>query len=331
MMRGYTRLWKERFLGKKPLFIRAYWDTRAGHVKQTRGLVQALSELTPVEVTDVFLPGYGFRRSFFDWTIFIVSIFRSKRKIRSVEADLIIGTGSHTHIPMLLHQQKNMGKVVTCMTPDWALAKYMDLCFIPEHDSPQKADNIFITVGPPNTACNIHAHDPNQGLIVIGGVDKKTHHWNNEKIILQVRHVLETKTDIFWTVSTSPRTPGEMTSLLAMLDRDFSCMAFTPFEETPRGWIEEQYAKSEFAWVSADSVSMVYEALSAGCRVGVLSVEWKNKTSKLARAISLLEKNNKIVSFKTWQDTGVWPDHSGLNEAFRCAMEILGRWWPERL
>ncbi|MCD4721467.1 MAG: mitochondrial fission ELM1 family protein, partial [Desulfobacula sp.] len=78
-------------------------------------------------------------------------------------------------------------------------------------------------------------------------------------------------------------------------------------------------------------VSMVYEALSAGCRVGVLSVEWKNRKSKLARAIGLLEKNNKIVSFEAWKRTGAWPDHAGLNEASRCAVEILRRWWPERL
>jgi len=318
-------------LDKRPLFIKVYWDTRAGHVKQTRGLVQALSELTPVEVTDVFLPDYGFWRSFFDWIIFIFYFLKSEKKNQSLEADLIIGTGTHTHIPMLLHKRKNMGKVVTCMTPDWPLAKYMDLCFVPEHDFPRKADNIIITMGPPNTACNQQAHDPKQGLIVIGGVDKKTHHWNNEKIILQVRHILEAKIDIFWTVSTSPRTPKRMTSMLAMLDKEFSNMVFIPFEKTPRGWIEEQYAESEFAWVSADSVSMVYEALSAGCRVGVLSVEWKNQKSKLARAIGLLEKNNKIVSFEIWKDTGAWPGHFGLNEAERCAMEILRKWWPERL
>jgi len=318
-------------LNAKSLFIKVYWDTRAGHVKQTRGLIQALTELTSVKVIDVFLPEYGFWRSFSDWIVFAASFFRSRGKTHPLQTDLIIGTGSHTHIPMLLYQKKNKGKVVTCMTPDWPLAKYMDLCFIPEHDSPKKADNVFITTGPPNTARNINAHDPEQGLIVIGGIDKKTHHWNNEKIILQIRHILKTKTDIFWTVSTSPRTPEKIISMLAMLGKEFSDMIFTPFEKTPQGWIEEQYAKSEFAWVSADSVSMVYEALSAGCHVGVLSVEWKSRKGKLAHAIELLEKNNKILSFEAWKNDIAWPAHTGLNEASRCAVEILRRWWPERL
>lgn len=318
-------------MDKRPLFIRAYWDTRAGHVKQTRGLIQALSKLTPVEVTDVFLPDHGFWRSFFDWIIFIFSFLANKKQDQSSGTDLIIGTGTHTHIPMLLHKKKTMGKVVTCMTPDWPFARYMDLCLIPEHDSPPQSNNIFMTTGPPNTAYNGNAHDPKHGLIVIGGEDKKTHHWNNEKINFQVRHILEAKTDIFWTVSTSPRTPQKMTSMLAMLDTEFSGMAFTPFEKTPQGWIEDQYAKSRYVWVSADSVSMVYEALSAGCLVGVLSVDWKNRKNKIANGIELLKKNNKIVSFEAWKDNVVWPNHSGLNEAGRCAEEILRKWWPERL
>lgn len=319
-------------MNKKPLFISAYWDTRAGHIKQTRGIIQALSELTPIEVTDIFLSDYGIWRSFFDWIIFLLSFFKMKKKHRSSGPDIIIGTGTHTHIPMLLYKQKNMGKVVTCMTPDRPLAKYMDLCFIPEHDLPQKADNIFITMGPPNTARNIHAHDPKQGLIVIGGVDKKTHDWNNEKIMLQVRHILSMQTDIFWTISTSPRTPEKMTFMLALLDKEFSGIRFVPFEKTPQGWIEDQYAKSKFTWVSADSVSMVYEALSAGCLVGVLSVDWKHKENKIARSVGLLEKNNKIVPFEVWKNNmTAWPAHSGLNEASRCAEEILQRWWPERL
>jgi len=318
-------------LDKQALRIRAYWDTRAGHVKQTRGIIQALSELTPIEVTDVFLPDYRFWNSISDWFAFACSFFKPDKNNQTLKYDLIIGTGSHTHIPMLLYKQKKE-KLVTCMTPDWPLGKYFDLCFIPEHDIPSKADNIFITTGPPNTAVNMQHHDPKQGLIVIGGKDKKTHIWDNEEIILQVRHILETVEDISWTVSTSPRTPGEMTPMFDKLGKEFLHMNFLPFEKTSQGWIEEQYAKSKFSWVSEDSVSMVYEALSAGCRVGVLSVNWKNKENKIACAIGLLEKNRKIVSFDKWKNNNAaWPDHDGLNEAERCAVEILKRWWTDRL
>ncbi len=318
-------------MDKKPLKIVAFWDTRAGHVKQTQGIIHALSEITLVDVEDVFLPDYRFWDSFIDWAAFVTCFLRKKKSTGTCGADIIIGTGTHTHIPMLLRRQKENSRVVTCMTPGWPLTRHMDLCFIPEHDSPRKADNVFVTTGPPNTALDRQIHDPGQGLIVIGGVDKKTHVWDNEKIISQIRYILKSQTDVFWTVSTSPRTPLKLIPTLEGLDKEMPCMEFMPFEKTPRGWIEEQYAKAQFTWVSADSVSMVYEALSAGCRVGILSVKWKNKQNKIARGIELLEKSNKITSFETFKNNGCLPNHSGLNEAKRCATEIVKRWWPESI
>jgi hypothetical protein len=232
---------------------------------------------------------------------------------------------------MLFKKKRAGGRVITCMKPDWPLAKYMDLCFIPEHDLPREKDNVFITLGPPNTAFDYNSHDSGRGLIVVGGKDKKTHHWHNEKVIRQIRWILKTQTDIAWTISTSPRTPESMTNLLKEMEKDFPGMVFIPFKQTPSGWIEEQYALSKFAWVTADSVSMVYEALSAGCLVGILSVDWKNSENKLARAIKLLEKKNKIVTYENFKCKPGYPEYCVMNEARRCAEEILKSWWPDRL
>ncbi len=313
-----------------PLCITAFYDTRPGHVKQTRGLIHALKEFTPVQAAEVFLPDYNLSRIFHDWLGFLGGKLKNK-KSDPAKPDLILGTGTHTHIPMLLHRRRHGGKVVTCMTPEWPLAKYMDLCFIPEHDTPKAADNIVTTVGPPNTAVNRDIHDPLQGLVVIGGIDSKTHHWHNEKMADQVRRILDIQPHISWTLSTSPRTPHTMVHILADLAKTGSNTRFIPFEQTGPGWIENRYAESNVVWVSADSVSMVYEALSAGCRVGILPVDWKKKGVRLARAIALLEKNNKIVSFASFMQDAVYPDHSHLNEARRCAAKILERWWPDRL
>ncbi|MEE4363701.1 MAG: mitochondrial fission ELM1 family protein [Desulfotignum sp.] len=315
---------------QSPLRITAFYDTRPGHVKQTRGLIQALKEFTPVQVTDVFLPHYNLSKIFHDWLGFMGG--KPERKNSDpAKPDLILGTGTHTHIPMLLHRRRHGGRVVTCMTPEWPLGKYMDLCFIPEHDTPKAADNIVTTVGPPNTAVNRNIHDPLQGLVVIGGIDSKTHHWDNEKMADQVRRILDIQPHISWTLSTSPRTPHTMARILADLAKTGSNTRFIPFEQTGPGWIENRYAESSVVWVSADSVSMVYEALSAGCRVGILPVDWKKKGIRLARAIALLEKNNKIVSFASFMQNAVYPEHSLLNEARRCAAKILERWWPECL
>ncbi|HKJ99468.1 MAG TPA: ELM1/GtrOC1 family putative glycosyltransferase [Desulfotignum sp.] len=314
-----------------PLSITAFYDTRPGHVKQTRGLLQALRKFTPVQASEVVLPDYNLSKIFQDWMGFMGIVPAEKKKSDQSKPDLILGTGTHTHIPMLLHRRRYGGKVVTCMTPEWPLAKHMDLCFIPEHDAPKAADNIIATMGPPNTAVNRNTHDPMQGLVVIGGTDSKTHHWDNEKMADLVRRIVGNQPHIFWTLSTSPRTPREMVPMLADIAEDCSGTQFVPFEQTGSGWIENQYAASSAVWVSADSVSMVYEALSAGCRVGILPVEWKKKGVRLDRAIALLEKDKKIVSFASFMQDAAYPDHSLLNEAQRCATVILERWWPERL
>ncbi len=316
---------------QSPLCITAFYDTRPGHVKQTRGLIQALKAFTPVQAAEVFLPDYNLSKIFHDWLGFMGVVSAGKKNPDQSKPDLILGTGTHTHIPMLLHRRRYGGKVVTCMTPEWPLAKHMDLCFIPEHDAPKATDNIITTLGPPNTAVDRNTHDPLQGLVVIGGIDSKTHHWDNEKMADQIRRVIAIQPHIFWTLSTSPRTPHEMVSMLADIAKDCPGTRFVPFEQTGSGWIENQYAKSNAVWVSADSVSMVYEALSAGCRVGILPVDWKKKGTRLARAIDLLEKNNKIVSYASFMQNAAYPDHSLLNEARQCAAKILERWWPERL
>lgn len=317
--------------GKNPLNIYAFWDTRAGHIKQTRGIISSLKSMTNIHVKDIKVDNYSLKYSIANWIRFfsLPSIFFQSSK--NLKADLIIGTGTHTHLPMLLLQRKIGGKVITCMTPEWPLKNWMDLCFIPEHDEPGKNQNVFPTFGPPNTAQNENRHIADHGLIVIGGEDKKTHKWDNKNIIFQIKEILITENKIKWVISTSPRTPKNLFPIIKSLIDINSNTKFIPFEETRKGWIEQMYSKSRYTWVTEDSVSMVYEALSAGCCVGVLPIQWKKKKNKFIQGIELLVRQNKIITFNMWKETREFPMNSQLNEAERCAKEILKRWWPDRL
>jgi mitochondrial fission protein ELM1 len=49
-------------------------------------------------------------------------------------------------------------------------------------------------------------------------------------------------------------------------------LTIVPFAATSPDWLPTQLARADQAWVTADSVSMVYEALTAGAAVGVLDV-----------------------------------------------------------
>ena len=104
-------------------------------------------------------------------------------------------------------------------------------------------------------------------------------------------------------------------------------ITFFRYESTPTGWIEKQYYKNSSVWVTADSMSMVYEALSAGCHVGILPVVWKNQHNKFKRSETYLLEQGLVVSFTDWRaGTARWKLHEPLNEAGRCAEEIMRRW-----
>jgi mitochondrial fission protein ELM1 len=109
-------------------------------------------------------------------------------------------------------------------------------------------------------------------------------------------------------------------------------VSFFPFADTPKGWVEKQYDISGRVWVTADSLSMVYEALTAGCATGIIPVEWKQTESKFAFSEQYLYSHKIAVSYDTWKQN---KDHirsgSGLNESDRCAREILRRWGKESL
>lgn len=316
----------------KPLSIFAYLDGRLGHEKQTQGILHALSDLTPISLRSQKIASLSFISAVKQWHAYISASIRRFKQDRKVTVDLIIGSGAYTHIPMLLLKKRSGGRAVTCMCPDFFLRKKMDLCFVPEHDQIRPSSNIFITMGPPNPTAFTDAHDPENGLILVGGYDKRSHRWDSNATGVQIKSIVEKDRSIQWTISSSPRTPEDMVQLLEAMAGERSNVDFISSEATPEGWIEKAYGKSLMVWVTADSISMIYEALTAGCRVGILPVQWLKQNSKFRR-------NEKDLIEKKWVQTyDMWyagkemvTNRIQLNESNRCAKEILRRWWPDRL
>jgi hypothetical protein len=324
-----------------PLKVVAFLDMRPGHRKQTQGIVNALSRLTPVELFPVNMgepaPGSSVGQAFgyFGAALGLPGGVKTGKGVHPPlpeKPDIIIGAGSRTHFPMLTLRRRRGGRAVTCMTPNWPLGSLMDLCCVPAHDEPPAKGNIFVTLGPPNTASSLGSHDNGKGLIAVGGVDEKTHDWEPRHITGCVEAILKKMPGVFWSITTSPRTPPSMEPLLAGLSGHFENAAFFPFRKTAPGWVEERYAESGYAWVTADSVSMVYEALSAGCLTGIIPVQWKKPDSRLARSIFLVENKGLALNYSKWEKNPLaWPQATKLDEAWRCAREILRRFFPERL
>jgi uncharacterized protein len=314
------------------LSIVAYLDGSPGHDKQTRAILRALGEMTPVEVRFIALPAETGSLRLCRW--FIHFCTPARRGSVKEDVDLIIGAGRKTHLSMLRHK-KNLSprpRVIVCMAPGRLLIDRFDLCFVPRHDSAKAAENILRTIGPPCLPVNKRRHGKEKGLILVGGIDEKSHFWESEKIVGRVKALLDRSGDGEWTVSSSRRTPEKTVRRLESVVAERKRGVFFRAENTPSGWIEAQYDLNMTVWVTADSVSMVYEALAAGCRVGVLPVEWKRKNNKFERGLSFLREKNYIRFYDEWLAGDDFPAESAeLNEASRCAREILRRWWPERL
>lgn len=314
-----------------PLHAAVFLDTRPGHRKQTLGVLDALEELTAMQTVEIPVACLPLPGEVVKW----IKYFAFPGRVCSADlrkCDFIIGTGSRTHIPMLACKKKYHIPVITCMAPVSLLRSSFDLCFVPRHDDVPAADNIMLTDGPPNRSRSKNLHDDNRGLILIGGRDDKSHSWDDAAIIRAVAALLQRETDIAWTIASSPRTPDNTDAGLEKLAAGMKHASYARFADTFPGWIEKEYERNKTVWVTADSVSMIFEALSAGCRVGVLPIDWKKKTNKFQRCVDDLVARGIVVSSEALQEGRTGRTLSEpLNEAHRCAREILKRWWPNRL
>ncbi len=311
---------------KKKFKIAVFLDGRPGHEKQTLGIVEQLQKQVEVELRScsVEKPSPVSQLS-----TLLVYICGGRREIDCQVADvnLAIGTGTHTHLPMLFAKKRYNFPVITCMTPASYLLGEFDLIFSPHHDNVGEGANVVKTVGPPNTSINKERHENNVVLILIGGSDPKSHRWESSKIIQAVEALISYDKEKSFVISSSPRTPEETEQSFLQLSQLHKNVSFNRFKDTPKGWVEREYARCKYVWVTGDSISMVYEALSSGCRVGIIPVAWKSKNSKFQRSERYLHENKLTVELDSYLNGyAYWDTSKSLNEAKRCADEILRRW-----
>jgi len=156
--------------------------------------------------------------------------------------------------------------------------------------------------------------------------------WDSDKICGYIEQIVSASLDLNWTISSSPRTPREMDAKISRFAAGREKVSFFPFADTPKGWVEKRYDRSGIVWVTADSLSMVYEALTAGCTTGIIPVEWKQTVNKFASSEQYLYDHKIAISYDNWkQNKDQIQSGNGLNESDRCAREILRRWGLESL
>jgi mitochondrial fission protein ELM1 len=211
---------------------------------------------------------------------------------------------------------------VVLMKPGRSLELF-DLCLIPAHDGVPPGRNVVVTRGVLNSIVPSATQEDDRGLILIGGPSKH-HRFSEQSILEQLHTVIRRSPDVRWTLTTSRRTPASL--LPAIRARSLPRLDVVPCEATSPEWVPEQLARSGRVWVSEDSVSMVYEAITAGARVGVLEVP-RLRRGRVVCGVEQLIAEGWLTPWRAWRDSGILPrPPQALNEAERCAEIIFHSW-----
>lgn len=299
-------------LKTKPYVVWRILDGKAGHEAQTLGLLKALEKRVKVSSCDINAPGRW--KSFSD---FLFKKFKPDNPLPP--PDLIIGAGNRTHFALLAARRTYGGKTVVFMQPTLPTGCF-DLCLIPKHDSREPEANILLTDGVLNPIPAATDADPKRGLFLIGGPSAH-YRWDTTGILEQIVTLIQENADVHWTLTTSRRTPSDCTQELVNLSHPN--LDVVPVAETPRGWVAEKLQKCKLAWVSEDSVSMVYEALTAGALTGLLTVPSGKKTSRVQNSVRLLLEQERVVDFSQRDKLFDLQNNNTLAEADRCADHIV--------
>ena len=292
-------------------------DGRRGHENQSLGLLAALSEIHSVTVCDVEVIG---RHPMVESWRLLARRFPPGEHLPT--PNLHIGAGHRTHLPMLAAKRARGGRTIVLMNPTLPRA-WFDLCIVPEHDRGREQANVLRTRGVLNGLRVNGCASPLQGLFLIGG--PSTHYeWSQDALIEQIVEITKHANNMQWTLATSPRTP--LATTVALRNLTTAGIELAPFEAVDTAWLPQQLNQSSQVWVTEDSVSMVYEALTVGAAVGLISTP-KLKPNRVSSGVDTLIAQGLVTPFCRWERSRSLPKpNTRLDEATRCADWIARHW-----
>ena len=269
----------------KALTIWRLLDGKPGHESQTLGLANAMVRLGGEHDVNVQVYDIPIRRSDFGPVAWLL-----RRCVigKSLPApDLIMAAGSATHWALLCARRAYGGRAVVLMRPSLPLS-WFDWVIAPQHDG----------VSGPNVISTLGALNPMQPgikklgsvLVLVGGPSK--HFEFDVDQVLQTLKELLTKYP-HARITDSRRTPEALSNALAtQYGKNFNS-----WKGCSASWLADELSTADYAWVTMDSVSMIYEAITAGCQTGLIPLPYAART-RLAAGIQQLVLEHKVV---------VWP------------------------
>jgi uncharacterized protein len=293
--------------------IRVISEGRPGHENQSVGLAHALARRTGAAVELIRIPAV--------WSLWA----RTRAALAESKArpQLVIGAGHKVHLPLCFAARKFRAKSVVIMEPTWP-KRWFDLCIKPQHDadSPRPNDRIIYTIGALNRVPETPPVKQPNGVVLVGG-PSKSHGWNTALTVEAIATVMRAQPNLQWRMTDSRRTPAGFLDEIRALHLP---VEITPYQQTPPDWVPTQLMAATEAWATEDSVSMIFEAVTAGARTGVLPVPVAEPDADPVRAVHNLAREGYATRYEDWRRNGQQlPAPKPLHETGRCADLVLAR------
>lgn len=293
----------------RPLTLWLLCDGKAGHENQSLGLAEAIGRRTPCAIHRISLAGSS-------------GMLGKLRGALAAGAglpkpDLILAAGHATHGSLLWLARKHRAKSIVLMRPSLPLA-WFDLCIAPAHDFPagRRRSNLILTCGALNRVTP--GAGPKTGKLILLGGPSKTHGWNGDSLLAMMKQATDRGG---WELTDSRRTPE---GLLNQLRAQIPGVTVFSHQETPENWVPEKLRQAKEVWVTEDSISMIYEALTSGARVGLLPAPRIHAEARVLVSIDRLIADGFLTPFAEWLKTGrIAHPPEILREADRCAEIVL--------
>ncbi|HEY5700541.1 MAG TPA: ELM1/GtrOC1 family putative glycosyltransferase [Gammaproteobacteria bacterium] len=291
-------------------------DGKAGHDNQSLGLAEALGRLVDSDIRTV--SAQPLPAALGHWCS-----GRFPEAEGLPDPDLIIGAGHATHATLLAARRCRGGRAVVLMSPTLPI-RCFDLCVAPIHDDVGGA-RVVQTQGALNRLRPRPLRAGGPGLILLGGPSRHFV-WRDDTVLAGLCRILQADRPAHWTLATSRRTPAGLTARIEPLLP--AAAELVPYTDTGPQWLKSTLEDASRVWVSEDSVSMVYEALTRGAPTGLIGLD-RARRSRVASEIDRLVAQGWIGRLGPDGDPpALKPPPSVLDEAGRCATLILQR-WPE--
>lgn len=297
-------------------------DGKKGHLSQTRGLAQAL--LTRANTLRPDKPHSCYELDVSHLGFFSKLTYKGKNT-QQPRANLVLCAGHGTHLVALKMAHKMHCPCMVCMKPSLPMRMF-SLCIIPRHDfapSSSVPGNVLLTEGALNSILPSPETEKKETLLLIGGPSKEFG-WDEDYILTQLTTLARFNTGQM-VLTTSRRTPPDF---VYALEAACPSIRIEPVENTGATWVADHLACAREVWVTQDSVSMVYEALSSGAPVGIIEMPVHPKRagkapSRVARGLAKLVEGGYVSSFTHWAKTHELPLGQPLHETSRAADYIF--------